>query len=130
MPPIPTALQKVLLPFACLFTRPTWCKAQVLLVGAVLAPGKRTVTAALRVMGLAQRNDFARYHQVLNRASWSAFKASRVLLGLLLGTFDNGGPLVFGIDETLERRWGAKIKARGIYRDAVRSSPWEPRIIS
>ncbi|MDQ3460783.1 MAG: transposase [Deinococcota bacterium] len=101
MPPLPTALQKVLLPFACLFTRPTWCKVQVLLVGAVLAPGKRTVTAALRVMGLAQQSDFAKYHQVLNRASWSAFKASRVLLGLLLNAFDSGGPLVFGIDETL-----------------------------
>lgn len=122
MPPLPTALQEVLLPFACLFTRPTWCKVQVLVVGAVLAPGKRTVTAALRVMGLAQQSDFAKYHQVLNRASWSAFKVSRVLLSLLLNAFDSGGFLVFGIDETLERRWGAKINARGIYRDAVRSS--------
>ena len=119
---LPDALRRVLLPFACLFTKPTWQKAQVLLVGTILAPRKRTVTAALRVMGLAQQNDFARYHQVLNRASWSTFKASRILLGLLLSTFDVGGPLVFGIDETLERRWGKKIKAKGIYRDAVRSS--------
>jgi hypothetical protein len=73
-------------------------------------------------MGLAQQSDFAKYHQVLNRASWSAFKVSRVLLSLLLNAFDSGGFLVFGIDETLERRWGAKINARGIYRDAVRSS--------
>jgi hypothetical protein len=94
----------------------------VLLVGAVLTPRKRTVTAALRVLGLAQQRDFAKYHQVLNRASWSAFKASRILLGLLLSAFDTGGALVFGIDETLERRWGKKIKAKGIYRDAVRSS--------
>lgn len=119
---LPDALQKVLLPFACLFAKPTWQKAQVLVVGAVLTPRKRTVTAVLRVMGLAQQNDFARYHQVLNRASWSAFKASRILLGLLLSAFDVGGPLVFGVDETLERRWGKKIKAKGIYRDAVRSS--------
>ncbi|CAA9574905.1 MAG: hypothetical protein AVDCRST_MAG86-2077 [uncultured Truepera sp.] len=119
---LPDALQKVFTPFADLFTKPTWQKAQVLLAGAVLAPGKRTVTAVLRVMGLAQRSDFARYHQVLNRASWSAFKASRILLGLLLRAFDTGGALVFGIDETLERRWGKEIKAKGIYRDAVRSS--------
>ena len=119
---LPDALQKVLLPFPCLFTKPTWLKAQVLLVGAILAPRKRTVTVALRIMGLAQQSDFATYHQVLNRASWSVFKASRILLGLLLSAFDTGGALVFGIDETLERRWGKKIKAKGIYRDAVRSS--------
>jgi hypothetical protein len=119
---LPNALQKVLMPFAGLFTKPTWQKAQLLLLGALLTPRKRTVTAALRVMGLASRHDFAKYHQVLNRASWSPFEASRLLLGLLLSTFDMGGALVFGIDETLERRWGKKIKAKGIYRDAVRSS--------
>jgi hypothetical protein len=122
MLPLPTVLQKVLLPFACLFTRPTWQKAQLLAAGAVLTPRKRTVTAALRVMGLAWQGDFARYHHVLNRASWSTFAASRILLGLLLSAFDKGGTLVFGIDETLERRWGKKITAKGIYRDAVRSS--------
>ena len=122
MMPLPPAILKVLSPFACLFTEPTWNKAQTLLVGAILAPRKRTITAALRVMGLANRCDFAKYHQVLNRAAWSPLKASRTLLGLLLSTFDSGGPLVFGIDETLERRWGAAIKAKGIYRDAVRSS--------
>jgi len=119
---LPDALQKVLIPFACLFTKPTWHKAQVLVIGALLTPRKRTVTAALRVMGLAQQHDFAKFHQVLNRASWSTFVASRVLLGLLLSAFDTGGALVFGIDETLERRWGRKIKAKGVYRDAVRSS--------
>lgn len=122
MLPLANVLQKVLASFACLFTRPTWQKAQVLVVGALLTPRKRTVTAALRVMGLAQQGDFAKYHQVLNRASWSTFRASQILLGLLLRAFDTGGALVFGIDETLERRWGKKIKAKGIYRDAVRSS--------
>ncbi len=119
---LPKALQKVLLPFACLFTRPSWQKAQLLVLGALLTPRKRTIAAALRVMGLAQRNDFAKFHQVLNRASWSTLAASRILLSLLLNAFDTGEPLVFGIDETLERRWGKKIKAKGIYRDAVRSS--------
>ena len=122
MPRIPSVLTNVISPFACLFTRPTWKKLQVLLMGAILSPKKRTVTAALRVMGQAHQHDFAKYHQVLNRAVWSPFKASRILLNLLLKSFDQGGPLVFGIDETLERRWGKKIKAKGIYRDSVRSS--------
>jgi len=74
-------------------------------------------------MALAEERDFAKYHQVLNRAVWSSRQASRVLLTLLLAVLDDGhGPLVFGIDETIERRWGSQITARGIYRDAVRSS--------
>ena len=95
----------------------------MLLVGAILTPGQRTVAAALRVMGRSDQRDYARYHEVLNRAVWSSREAARILLVLLLQHLDGGdGPLIFGIDETLERRRGAKIKGRGIYRDAVRSS--------
>ena len=95
----------------------------MLLAGAILAPGARTVSSTLRVMGLDQENRFHRYHRVLSRASWSSLKVSRVLLGLLVSTFlSDGEPLVVGVDETIERRWGAKICAKGIYRDPVRSS--------
>ena len=120
---LPEAIVPLLVPFATLFTNPTWRKAQLLLVSAILTPGKRTVAAALRVMGRSDQRDYARYHEVLNRAVWSSRAAARILLVLLLQHLDRGeGPLIFGIDETLERRRGAKIRARGIYRDAVRSS--------
>ena len=120
---LPDAIVVVLLPFATLFTSPTWQKAQLLLVGAVLTPGQRTVAAALRVMGRSGHRDYARYHEVLNRAVWSSREVARVLLVLLLQHLDGGdGPLIFGIDETLERRRGAKIRAQAIYRDPVRSS--------
>ena len=120
---LPDAIVAVLIPFATLFQGRTWCKAKVLLVGAVLTPGQRTVAAALRVMGLSSDRNYARYHHVLNRSAWSPLEASQVLLRLLLQDLDRGdGPLVFGIDETLERRQGPKISALGVYRDAVRSS--------
>ena len=120
---LPDAIGSILVPFATLFSDPTWRKAQLLLVGAILAPGQRTVAAALRVMGRSDAGDYARYHEVLNRAVWSPRQAAHILLALLLQHLDRGdGPLIFGIDETLERRRGAKIQARGIYRDAVRSS--------
>ena len=91
-------------------------------MGAILTPGQRTVAAALRVMGRSDQRDYARYHEVLNRAVWSPRAAAGILLVLLLQYLDQGnGPLVFGIDETLERRRGPKIKSLGIYR-AVRSS--------
>ena len=117
------AVALVLNPFATLFQSRTWIKAQLLLVGAILAPGQRTVASALRVMGRSDDRNYARYHHVLNRAVWSPLQVSQVLLTLLIQHLDQGdGPLVFGIDETVERRGGPKIKARGIYRDAVRSS--------
>ena len=121
---LPDAIVALLVPFATLFTSPTWRKAQLLLVGAILTPGQRTVAAALRVMGRRDQRDYARYHEVLNRAVWSSRQAARILLVLLLQHLDGGdGPLIFGIDETLERRRGAKIRARAIYRDPVRFQP-------
>ena len=120
---LPNVIGPLLTRFAMLFTNPTWRKAELLLVGTILTSGQRTVAAALRVMGLSDDRNYARYHEVLNRAVWSPRAAARILLMLLLHHLDHGdGPLIFGIDETLERRRGAKIRARGIYRDAVRSS--------
>src|SRR5713226_7172298 len=98
---LPPAMILLLRPFAPLFSRRVWAHVQVLLAGAILAPAQRTVTAALRVVGLAHSPHFQRYHRVLNRASWSALAASRVLLRLLVATFVPSGPLVVGVDETL-----------------------------
>jgi hypothetical protein len=122
MPTLPAAMIAALAPFAPLFSRRVWGHAQVLLAGALLAPAHRTVAAALRAMGLAQTRRFHRYHRVLSAARWSGLATGRVLLHLLVVTFAPTGPLVFGVDETLERRRGKKIAAKGIYRDAVRSS--------
>jgi hypothetical protein len=105
------------------FSTRVWDWAQILLVGTILAPGKRTVTAALRVLGLKDEQQYQNYHRVLNRAKWSGVQVGHILLGLLVGAFVSAGmPVVLSADETLERRWGAKIAAKGIFRDAVRSS--------
>ncbi len=120
---LPEMIIQVLDCFAPLFSRRMWQWATVLVVGAILAPGKRTVTACLRVMGLSDEVHFQNYHRLLNRAVWSSRQVSRILLRLLLDAFvAPDGTVVLGLDETVERRWGAKIAARGIYRDAVRSS--------
>jgi len=122
MPTFPSEFQAVIIPYVRLFSRRVFAHAQLLVVGTILAPGKRTVTAALRIMGLGQQANWHKYHRVLSQARWSARAASRVLLDQLVTAFLPDGPLVFGLDETLERRWGPRIAARGIYRDAVRSS--------
>jgi hypothetical protein len=122
MRPLPTSIVSVLQPFACLFTRPTWVHVEVLLAGTLLAQGPRTVTAALRAMGLSDERRFERYHRVLNRAQWSSRQGGRILLGLLIQMLPESWPIVIAVDETLERRKGARIRAKGMYRDAVRSS--------
>jgi hypothetical protein len=94
----------------------------VLLVSAILAPSKRTVSSLLRVTGLARERHFVNYHRVLSRAVWSSRVASRRLLSHLIETFAASGPVVLGIDDTIERRRGKRIAAKGIYRDPVRSS--------
>ena len=96
---LPDAMVSLLLPCATLFTNPTWRKAQVLLVGAILTPGQRTVAAARRVMGRSDPQDYARYHEVLNRAVWSPGEAARILLLLLLLQHldHSDGPLICGI---------------------------------
>lgn len=119
---LPPAMIRLLRPFIPLFSKRVWAHVHVLLTGAILAPAQRTVTAALRVVGLGHSPHFQRYHRVLNRASWSALAVSRVLLRLLVATLLPDGPLLIGVDETLERRTGAKIAAKGVYRDPVRSS--------
>lgn len=108
--------------FRTLFSKRIFARAMALLVGAVLAVRFRTVTAALRAVGLAEGANFSSYHRVLSRARWSAREGARRLLVQLVSRFVPEGPAQIGIDDTIERRWGPKIEARGIYRDPVRSS--------
>ena len=122
MPSLPPAIVPLLSPFASLFDARTWRKVPILLAGVILTPGRRTVSTALYVLGLQGRGDFALFHHVLSRASWSSLAVSRVLLDQLVRHLVPTGPLLFAIDETLERRWGEKIEALGVYRDPVRSS--------
>lgn len=120
---LPPEMMIILTQFAPEFSERVWDWVQVLVAGAILAPGKRTVTSALRVMGLSEEQQFQNYHRVLNRAKWSALKVSRILLGLIVSMLVGlGVPLVIGADETLERRKGDKIKAKGVFRDSARSS--------
>jgi len=122
MSPLPPRFASLILTFASLFHQATWRYARPLLAGAVLAPGIRTVTSVLRILGAAGERRFVNYHRVLSRAPWSPRAASRMLLRLLVRAFVPAGPLVVGIDDTLERRRGRCIRAKGVYHDAVRSS--------
>ena len=122
MPTRSPAMLRLLAPFAPHCSARVWVHVLVLLAGAILAPGRRTVTAAVRALGLEHDRRFGRYHRVLNRARWSGLAVRRTVVRLLVATFAPDGPLIVGIDETIERRRGATIAAKGIARDPVRSS--------
>ena len=123
MPSPSQEIIQLLMVFAQAFTVPTFANALVLLYGTILAPGRRTVAAALRAMGLADRSHFTNYHRVLNRAQWSPWVLSKLLLTLLIRFFVPAGmPLLLVVDETLERRRGRKIKYKGWFRDPIRST--------
>jgi len=119
---VPEEIRVLLLAFAPLFSKPVWQNATVLAIGAILCVGKRTVTSALKAMGLQDEKHFANYHRVLNRAKWDARSAAKILLGLIIYLVPPFWPLIIAADETIERRKGKKIKAKGCYRDSVRSS--------
>jgi hypothetical protein len=120
---LPSRFATLILAFAPVFRQQgTWRHAELLLIGAILAPGKRTMASLLRIVGPSRERRFVNYHRVLNRAVWSSRTAARLLLGLLIDVFMPTGPVVLGIDDTIERRRGKRISAKGIYRDPVRSS--------
>jgi hypothetical protein len=119
---VPVTLTRLIVKFAPVFSKRVWEHVQVPVVGALLAPGQRMVTAVLWVMGLSQERHFQNYHRVLNRARWSTLATAYVLLELVVHSFAPTGVVVIGLDDTLERRRGQQIKAKGIYRDPVRSS--------
>ena len=119
---VPQVLRVWLQAFRPHVTGPTWRNLLVLVMGALLAPGKRTVSACLRMTGRADATNFTVYHQVLNRGRWKGRALARTLLDLVVAALVPQGPVIIGVDDTIERRWGAGIAARGIYRDPVRSS--------
>lgn len=119
---LPVEMVAMLGAFAPLFSDRVWLHVQILVAGAILAHGTRTVTQALRVMGLSEERRWTNYHRVLNRAVWSPLQASKILLGLILRLVPVGSAIVIGADDTIERRKGKKIKHVGVYRDGVRSS--------
>src|SRR5436305_4762166 len=123
MEALPREIVRVLRVFEDVFSERIWDWVQVLVVGAILTPGQRTVAAVLRVMGLGDERQYQNYHRVLNRARWSSRELSRrLLLAVVAALAPGDGPVLVGLDDTIERRRGAKIAAKGIYRDPVRSS--------
>lgn len=120
---LPTRFHDTISTFSFAFRKDVWPKVIVLLIGSIICPGSRTVCNVLRSVGLQLDKNFPKYHRLLSTDKWSAERLSRKLLDMLLDAFvGSDEAIVFGLDDTIERRWGPKISKRAIYRDPVRSS--------
>lgn len=120
---LPSEFWELISVFSPLFSKKVFARASQLLLGTILTHGKRTICSVLRTLGLKDITNWDLYHRVLSRAKWSSLTGSQKLLGLLVSCFcSNSKTIVLGLDDTFERRWGHKIKAKGIYHDAVRYS--------
>ncbi len=120
---LPAEIIAVMSHFAPAFTRRSYEKAVVLIIGTILAKGRRTVTGALRAVGKGKETRWSKYHHLLNRARWSGLQVGQILLNLIVNTLlKTDETITIAVDETLERRWGPKIQKRGYWRDSVASS--------
>jgi hypothetical protein len=126
-PPLPAEIIAILSAFAPVMRMTTWLKAETLLIGALLCQGPRRISSILRVLGKSNERRFEKYHRVLNRDKGSCAIGAKILLGLLVALLPSDFPIIIAVDETLERRKGKMIKAKGCYRDAVRST--EKRVV-
>jgi hypothetical protein len=107
-------------PFLAVFSRRSRSTAAALAVGALLAVGPRTVTNCLRTLGLAEHPSFTAFHRVLNRNGWSGLALARTLVRAVVAAFVPTGPIILGVDHTLERRRGPHIEPAGRFYDASR----------
>jgi DDE superfamily endonuclease len=119
---VPSAAAPLLLSFSVAFSRPTFQRVLLLILGAVVTPGRRTVAAVLRTMRPVARGHFSSYHRVLSAARWSLWAAGRVLARAVLSHVPEGQPVVLAVDDTVARHRGAKVYGRGCHRDPIRSS--------
>ena len=117
---LPPSFLAWLAPFLAAFSRRTRPTAAALAAGALLAVGPRTVTNCLRALGLAEHPSFTAFHRMLNRNTWSGLALARTLLRMTVAAFVPSGPIVIGIDHTLERRRGPCIGPAGRFYDASR----------
>ena len=123
---MPPELAAIMVAFQTTFSKPVFRHVQVLVMGALLAPGRRTIASVLRVMGLAHVTTFQNYHRVLNRATWSARQLAWSLLVLLVDRFagDPSAPIVVGLDDTTRAPTRYTDRRQG---DLPRSRPLQPR---
>jgi hypothetical protein len=104
------------------FSRPTFLRAVVLALGAILTVGCHTVCNLLRTLGRLAPGHPSSYHRVLSQRAWSSLEVARALAGLVLRWLVPQGPVLLAGDDTVSEHPGDHVAGNGCHRDPVRSS--------
>ena len=104
------------------FSTPTYNRFLVLLLGALLTTGRRTITNILRTVRHQAPGHGASYHRVCSQRRWSTWVMARALIGFLLDHVVPPGTVLLAADDTVTEHPGPKVFGKGRHRDGVRSS--------
>lgn len=119
---LPKAAEPLISTFSIAFSRPTFQRVVVLMLGAILSLRRRTVTAILGVVGPLARGHWSDFHRVLCRASWSMWPLGKVLAALILECLPPDQPIVIPVDDTTPQHKGKRVYGKGRHHDAIRST--------
>jgi len=118
----PRAAEPLVSAFSVAFSRRTFQRVVVLVLGAILSPRRRTVTAMLGVVGPLAQGHWSDFHRVLCRASWSMWPLGQVLAALILECIPPDQPVVIPVDDTTPQHKGQRVYGKGRHHDAIRST--------
>jgi hypothetical protein len=119
---LPSAARPLLMSFSAAFTKPTFRRVLLLMAGAILTLGDRTVTGMLRALRGVAPGDASAYHRVFSRASWSLWPLAKLLAGAVLALVPSTEPVLVAMDDTTAQHRGKCVYGKGCHHDAVRSA--------
>src|SRR5205085_544402 len=119
---LPKAAEPLVSMFSVAFTRPTFQRVVILILGAILSLRQRTVTALLRTVGPLAKGHFSDFHRVLCRACWSTWPLGKVLAAMILELIPPDQPIVVPVDDTAVQHRGKRVFGKGRHHDAIRST--------
>src|SRR6202522_3639761 len=124
---VPKAAEPLVSAFSVAFTRPTFQRAAILMIGAILSVRQRTVTAILRTLGPLAKGHWSCFHRVLCRCSWSNWPLGKVLAAMVLELIPLDQPVICPIDDTSPQHKGKRVYGKGKHHDASPMCRWLPR---
>ncbi len=119
---LPAVAEPLLMSFSIAFTQPTFQRSLVLLVGAIVAKGARTISNLLWNVGDLAEGDPSDYHRVFSRAPWSLWKLGQVLAIAVIKLAADDDWIRVVVDCTVAEHKGKKVYGKGCHHDAVRST--------
>ncbi len=110
------------LAFTPAFTPPTFQRALVRVIGAILAPGRHTLTHLRGTVRTLATGHYSAYHRVLSRAVWARFPLAKILAAAIWELIPSEEPVVVSVDDPSPQHKGPHVYGQSRHHDACRST--------